>query len=384
MPYSFELTPEQEELKKMARDFARENIAPVAADIDEKDEMPYDLWKKMGREPYRFTGIFIPKEYDGKPRGITGTCIINEELAGVGKSPIAVMLIEAVGLGTGPVMMAGSEAQKKKLLSPIARGEEVCSFGLTEPGAGSDTANIETRAEKVKGGYILNGRKRYASFTSIASYTAVFAKTDPAKGSRGISVFVVDRGTPGIKVVEKVPCIGMRGHQDEEVLLENCFVPETNRLGEEGKGIHYGLATLDDTRTTLCAGYVGLARAAYEEAVSYAKSRHTFGKPLLEYQAISFPLAEVAIEIEAARFLIFRAAWMADRGVKHTVETAMAKSFASSLLLKSTNLAVEVHGGFGCTQRFPVERMFRDGRIWVFAQGAPNIQKLIVSRDVFK
>ncbi len=384
MPYSFELTAEQEELKKLAHDFARREIAPVAAEIDARDEMPYDLWRKMGKEPYRFTGIFIPKEYDGKPRGITGTCIINEELAGAGKSPIAVMLIEAVGLGTGPVIRAGSEAQRKKLLSPIARGEEVASFGLTEPGAGSDTANLETRAEKVKGGYILNGRKRYASFTSIASYTVIFAKTDLSKGSRGISAFIVERGTPGIKVVEKVPCMGMRGHQDEEVLLENCFVPEANRLGDEGKGIHLGLATLDDTRTTLCSGFVGLARAAYEEAVSYAKTRHTFGKPLSEYQAISFPLAEVAIEIEAARLLIFKAAWMADKGIKHTVETSMAKSFSSALLLKATNLAVEVHGGFGCTQRFSVERMFRDGRIWVFAQGAPNIQKLIVSREVFK
>lgn len=384
MSLSFDLTPEQEKIQKMARDFARREIAPKAAEIDEKDEMPYDLWRRMGQEPYRFTGFFIPREYEGSPRSITDICIINEELAGAGKSPIAVMLVEATGLGIGPVLIAGSESLKKKLLPPISRGEEMASFGLTEPGAGSDTANIETRAERVKGGYLLNGRKRYASFSSIAIYTVIFAKTDPTKGARGISAFVVERGTPGIKVIERVPCLGMRGHQDEEVLLENCFVPEENRLGEEGKGIHYGLATLDNTRTTLCSGYLGLARAAFEEAVSYAKSRYTFGKPLSEYQAISFPLAEVAIEIEAARHLIFKAAWLADRNVKHTAETSMAKTFASSILLKATNLAVEVHGGFGCTKRFDVERMFRDGRIWVFAQGAPNIQKLIVTREVFK
>ena len=185
-------------------------------------------------------------------------------------------------------------------------------------------------------------------------------------------------------MIDKVPCIGMRGHQDEEVLFENCQVPAENLLGEEGQGLHYALATLDETRTTLVGGFIGLARAALETAVNFAKVRSTFGRPIAEYQAIRFPLADLSVGIDAARLLMLKAAWLGDQGQRHTAETAAAKVWASEVLIRATNLAVEVHGGFGGTKRFPVERFLRDGRIWVFAQGAPNIMKLIVARDLFR
>lgn len=386
MSISFDLTAEQEALREQAREFAKREILPVAAEIDERDDSSVVLpvWHKMAQPPYHYSGLFIPKEYGGSPRSVLDICIIIEELAAVGQSGVCAALIEMAGLGTTALITGGSEEQKRKYLPPVVRGEGLSCFALTEPGAGSDPAAIETRAERVGEEYVLNGRKRYASFAHVAEYIVVFAKTDPSKGARGISAFVVPRGTPGFNIVEKVPCIGMRGHQDEEVVLENCRLPKECLIGEEGKGLRHALATLDETRTTLACGFVGLARAALEEAVKFAKARKTFGQPIAGYQAIGLPLADLYCEIEAARLLAHKAAWLADKGLRHTTETAAAKAFASQLLIKATNLAVEVHGGFGCTKRFPVERMLRDGRIWVFAQGAPNIMRLIVARELFK
>lgn len=386
MGISFELTEEQERVRAEASDFARREIAPMVPEIDETDDpkLLLELWRKMAREPYRYTGMFIPEEYGGKPRKILDICLIMEEITAISRGAIAGALIEACGIGTTPVVSAGSEEQKRKYLPPIARGEGISCFALTEPGIGSDAQALSTRAVLEGDYYILNGRKRYASFAHVADFTVVFAKTDPEKGARGISAFIVPKGTPGFIVKERVPCIGMRGHQDEEVSIENVRLPKDNLIGREGEGLIYALSTLDKTRTTLTAGYIGLARAALEDAVKFAKARKAFGKTISEFQAISFPLTEIWIGIEAARLLVWRAAWLSDKGVRHTVETAQAKALASEILIRATNMAVETHGGFGCTKRFPVERMLRDARIWVFAQGAPNIQKLIAMRELFK
>lgn len=386
MGMSSELAPEQEKLREEAREFAQKIIAPIVSEIDEKDDTSLVLyiWKKMAEPPYRYTGMFIPKEYGGYPRSVLEGCIVAEEVAFGSKAAIGTALIEASGLGTTALTIGGNEEQKRKYLPPVARGEGVPCFALTEPGAGSDAAAIGSTAERVGDEYILRGRKRYASFAHICEFAVVFAKTDPEKGPRGISAFLVPKGTPGFIVVEKIPCIGMRGHQDEEVELRGLRIPKENLIGEEGRGLRYGLATLDKTRTNLSAGFVGLARAAFEEACKFAKGRKTFGKRIYEYQAVGFPLADLWTEIEAARLLVYKAAGLADRGMPHTGETASAKAFASQVLIKATNLAVEVHGGFGGTKRFPVERMLRDGRIWVFAQGAPNILRLIVWRHLFE
>jgi len=387
MSISFDLTVEQEEIKKQAYEFACKEIAPLAAEIDEKDDsvLVLSIRDKMAQPPYRYTGIWIPKEYQGNPRNLLENCIITEELAAGGLSGIGVFIIELLGVGiVMPLLIGGNEEQKRKYLPLIARGEAFGSFGVTEPGIGSDAAALRTRAVLQNNEYVLNGRKRYESLAHVADFNVIFAKTDPEKGARGISAFIVPKGTPGFRVVERVPCIGLRGHQDEEVELKDCRIPKGNLIGEEGKGLKYALSTLDRTRTSLTGGFIGLARAALEEAVKFARARKAFGQPIADFQAISFPLTEIAIGIEAARLLNYKAAWLSDKGERHTVETATAKAFASELLLKATNVAVDVHGGFGGTKRFPIERILRDARIWVFAQGAPNIMKLIVMRDLFK
>jgi alkylation response protein AidB-like acyl-CoA dehydrogenase len=328
--------------------------------------------------------MYIPEDYDGAPRPVLDICIIAEEVTAASGLALAGMLMEAPGLAPTAVLTGGSHEQKKKYVAPVARGEAFGAFGLTEPGAGSDAAAIETIAELRGDKYVLNGRKRYMSFASVVDWSVVMAKTDPAKGARGISAFIIEKGTPGFLVIDKIPTLGCKGHQDEEVLLQNCEIPREQLLGEEGKGLRYALTSLDETRTTLAAGFLGLARAAFEEAVKYARTRYVFGQPIAQYQLVGIALGDLATEIEAARFLIYRAAWLADKKVRHTAETAAAKAFTSQVLLKATNLAVEVHGGFGCTKRHPVERMFRDGRTWVFAQGAPYVQRLIVTRNLFK
>ena len=387
MSISFELTIEQEETKRQAYEFACQEIAPLAAEIDEKDDsaLVLSIHKKMAQPPYRYTGIWIPEEYQGNPRSLLENCIITEELAAGGLSGIGVVIVEVLGVGlVMPILIGGSEEQKSKYLPLIARGEAFGSFGLTEPGIGSDAAALRTRAVLQNNEYVLNGRKRYQSFAHVADFNVIFAKTDPEKGAKGVSAFIVPKGTPGFNVIEKVPCMGLRGHQDEEVELRDCRIPKENLIGEEGKGLRYALGTLDKTRTSLTGGFIGLARAALEEAVKFARARKVFGQPISEFQGIGFPLTEVAIGIEAARLLTYKAAWLSDKGERHTAETAAAKAFTSELLLKATNVAMDVHGGFGGTKRFPIERILRDARIWVFAQGAPNIMKIIVMRDLFK
>jgi len=270
------------------------------------------------------------------------------------------------------------EKGKKKFLPAIIRGEGTGTFALTEPNTGSDPSSLTTTAELVGDQWVLNGRKRYASLASESLYTIVIARTKV-----GVSAFLVERGTPGFEVIEKIPTLGLKGHQDEEVLLKDCRIPKENLIGEEGKGLRIALEALNETRTSLCAGYIGVARAALEAAVKRAKERKSFGQTLAEHQAIRFPLAEVATDIEAARLLTYQAAWLIDNGQPHRKETSMAKHFAAQTVIKATDLAMKVYGGFGCTKREPVERYMRDARTWIYAQGSPEIMKEIIARSLF-
>lgn len=387
MGFSFEFTKAQEELKKSVREFALKELAPMAAQVDEKDEFPWEVWKTMAAAPRYWISAHIPEEYGGHPKSMIDICIIAEELGRV--MPIASALIEVAGFGVCTLLAAGTEEQKKKWLPRIATGEALGCFSLTEPAAGSDAAAIETKAVLEGDEYVINGRKRYLSFAhetlvNEGSYIILFAKTDFTKGAKGVSAFIIPGDAEGIKIIDRVPCVGIRGHQDEEVLFENCRIPKENLIGEPGSGFKYALTSLDETRTTLSGGFIGLAKTALEESVKYAKERHTFGKPLYENQAISFPLAQIAMDIEAARLLIYKAAWLADKGVRHTIETATAKSYAASVMMRATEAAITTFGGIGGTKRFPIERYARDAMIWQFAQGAPNILKLIVARNLFK
>lgn len=378
----FSESKEQQELREQVKKFAEDVIAPRAQEIDERDEFPQDVWKRMGEEPYRYPGFFIPEEYDGKPRSLPDACIITEEITASGRSPICTALLEVVSLGTQSIIQGGNEEQKKKYIPKVARGESLCAFSLTEPGTGSDASNIQTVAKKEGDEYVINGRKRYTSFAHQSEYIVLFAKTDPEKGARGVSAFIVDKDAPGFEIEERIKCMGLKGHQDEELKLDDCRVPEENLVGEEGKGFYYAMKTLDETRTTLTGGFIGLARAALEESLKYAKKRSSFGSKLGEKQRFFMELAEVESKIEAARLLNFRAGEMSEEGKGHTVETAMAKIRATEAMLEATNLAVEIHGGFGCTKRHPVERFYRDARIWSFAQGTPDVMKIITAREL--
>jgi alkylation response protein AidB-like acyl-CoA dehydrogenase len=376
MTIGFNLSREQEELQKLAKEFAEKELAPVAAEIDETDVFPRELLRKMGSPPYDFLSIPIPKQYGGKGLGVLATCLVNEVLAAV--CATSVVLMEMSHLA--PTFLAhASEEDRDRYLPKIARGEGVGAFAQTEPGAGSDPKSLNTKAVLDGDEWVINGRKRYVSFGHEAIHLVVMART-----VKGVSAFLVDGKTKGINIVERVSCIGLRGHQDEEIEFRNCRIPKQRLLGIEGKGLHISLGTLTETRTTLCAGFVGLATGALNAAIKYAKVRESFGKPIAEHQAIRFSLSEMATGIEAARLLTYKAAWLIDNGQTSRKATSMAKVLASDVVLKATNLGVHVHGGFGCTKRFPVERFFRDARIWVFAQGSPEIQKEIVAREILK
>ena len=380
---NYELTEHQERIKSEASEFARTVIAPRAEEIDRtgSSKSVMDVWAAMAKEPYQYTGMHTPVEYGGYPRSLLDQVIIAEELAAVGKSPVCSLLLE--GLELIAITNHGTEEMKRKYIPPTVRGESKGSFALTEPGTGSDAAELRCRAQRVGDEYIINGRKRYVSYAHEASYIYVYAVTDQSKGPRGISAFLVPTDIPGYKVLERYECIGMRGHEDEEVQFNNCRIPKENLIGEEGKGFSYALEVLDEGRTTLSAGFIGLARACLDEAVVFAKGRVTFGKPLFHRQALSFPLAEIAAQIDAVRLLIYNAAWLHERGKRHTIETAKAKTLAAKVMLDAANMAIEVLGGFGCTKRHVVERLYRDARIWSFAQGATQMMKFIITRDLF-
>jgi len=379
----FDLSEHQEQIKAEAAEFAAKYITPRAAEIDKTDESPVDIWQAMSKAPFQYTGMNIPAAYKGQPRSILDQLIIIEEITAVGKSPVSTILLQITGLGTATVVNNASEALKKKYLPVVASGQKMGAYGLTEPGTGSDAAALKCKARRDGDVYVIDGRKRYISFAHESAYIIVFAQTESAGENRGISAFIVPAATPGFRVVERVSCMGLKGHQDEELEFKDCRVPAENLIGEDGKGLSYALRSLDQTRTTLNAGFIGLARACVEESVSYAKARKTFGKELYHRQSLSFPLAEVAAKIDAARLMNFKAGWLHDRGEKHTVETAKAKTLATRVMLEAVDLAVEIHGGFGCTTRHIVERYYRDARIWSFAQGTPEMMDYLISRDLF-
>jgi alkylation response protein AidB-like acyl-CoA dehydrogenase len=379
----FELTEHQEKIKAEAAEFARLVIAPRAEEIDRTDKAPLDVWQAMSQPPLKYTGINIPAEYGGSPRPLTDQVVIIEEITAIGKSPVCTILLQITGLGTLTIVNNAGTALKSRYLPIVAGGDKMGSYGLTEPGTGSDAAGIQCQAQKSGSEYIINGRKRYISFAHLSAYIILFALTQSGAGKNAISAFIFPTDTPGYRVVERVPCLGLRGHQQEDLEFKDCRIPQANLIGEEGKGLSYALRSLDVTRTMLNAGFIGLARACLDEAVKYAGIRKTFGKELFQRQALSFPLAEIAAKIDAARLMNYRAAWLHDRGDRHTVETAKAKLLSTQVMLEAANMAIEVYGGFGCTERNMVERLYRDARIWSFAQGSTQIMDYIISRDLF-
>ncbi len=325
--------------------------------------------------------LHVPAAYGGPELGAFDGILVGEELnracSGIGTS------IGANGLGAGPVIVAGSDAQKARWLSPLSDAPILCAFGLSEPEAGSDVARLKTTAERRGGEYVLNGSKTFITNAGYADWTVVFAKTDPSQGRRGISAFVVPMDSPGVTIEQHLDKMGQRATDTSAFALQDVVVPTANRLGGEGQGFKIAMQTLDLTRPGTAIGAVGVAQAAYELAVDYAKERVTFDVPIAMHQGVNFLIADMATEIEAARLLTWQAAWLIDRGERATLHSSFAKRFAADTAMKVTTDAVQVFGGYGYMREYPVEKLMRDAKLFQIYEGTSQIQRLVIAREIF-
>jgi len=377
----FDLTEEQKMLQAMLHDFAEKEIAPVADRIDRTEEFPADEIRKIA--DLGLFGLTVPQKYGGSGRGLVDLCIAVEELARA-SAAIDNYLRISLSLAIVPVMEYGTEAQKKKYLPPHAGGEKLACYALTEAGAGSDPADMEATATRRKGGYVINGNKLFTSIGDKAEIVVVFATTDKSLRHRGITAFVMDKDTPGLSVGKHEDKMGMHGLSSTELIFQDCFVPEENRLGEEGQGLRIALDALDVSRVTIGAEATGISRAAYEAALSYAKERQQFGQPIANFQAIQWMLSDMATQIDAARLLTLRAAYLHDQGRPFIKEAAMAKVFASEVSNFVTDKALQIHGGYGSTRDYPVERYFRDAKITEIYEGTSEIMRMTIARSIIR
>ncbi|GAB4363097.1 MAG: acyl-CoA dehydrogenase family protein [Deltaproteobacteria bacterium] len=374
----FELTQEQVALQDMARKFAANEIRPIAAEHDRAGTFPAEVMEKafgLGL----MTG-FIPEEYGGLGLSSLDACIIEEEL-GWGCSGIATSMT-ANGLALTPILVGGTDEQKRRFVAPFAEKLQYASFCLTEPGAGSDAGGIKTTAKKDGNGYILNGRKCFITNGSYASQYTVFASTDTSKGHKGLSAFVVPRDFPGVSAGKKEDKMGQRASDTSDVLFEEVRVPEDHRIGKEGEGFKIAMITLDYARPTVAAMAVGVARAAFEHAMQYSKERVQFGVPIAMNQAIHFLLADMAMDIEAARLLTYKGAWLLDQGKRNTKESSFAKAFAADLAMRVTTDAVQIFGGYGYMKEYPVEKLMRDAKLLQIYEGTSQIQRMVIAKEI--
>ena len=376
---SFAVTDELLELRAMAGVFATREIRPKSADYDERSHHPDDLIAKA--HSVGLMNLHVPEEYGGLALSSFDGMLVGEELnwgcSGIGTS------IGANGLGSGPVILAGSEEQKATWLPPLLESPILCSFGLSEPGAGSDVARLQTTAVRRGDEYVLNGSKTFITNAGHAAWTVVFAKTDPAKGSRGMSAFIVPMDTPGVTIEQHLEKMGQRSTDTSAFALTDVVVPAANRIGEEGEGFKIAMKTLDFTRPGTAAGAVGVAQAAYEHAVAYAKERVTFDVPIAMHQGVNFMIADMATEIEAARLLTWQAAWLLDQGERATLHSSFAKRFAADTAMKVTTDAVQVFGGYGYIKEYPVEKLMRDAKLFQIYEGTSQIQRLVIAKEIF-
>ena len=377
----FSLTEEQKALQKMTRDFAQNEMAPVAAEYDESGEFPWPIIRQA--HELGLVNITIPEEYGGMGGSAIEDCIVAEELfagcAGMGAS----MLTN--NLAVMPIILAGTHEQKERFLEPLADEPIMAAFCLTEPGAGSDVANLRTGVTKDGDDYILNGTKMFITNGGVAQLYSVFATLEPGKRNyRAFCAFVVSRDTPGLSVGKKEDKMGQRASDTTEVILENVRLPQENLLGREGEGFKIAMMTLDKSRASIGASAVGIARAAFEAARDYAKERKTFGKPLVAHQAIQFMLADMAIKIETARLMCWKAAWLADNGRPNNLESSIAKCYATDMAMEVTTDAVQILGGYGYSKEYPVEKYMRDAKLMQIYEGANQIQRIVIARNILR
>lgn len=377
----FRLSEEHEMIRKMVRDFAKNEVAPTAAARDEEERFERGIFEQMAE--LGLTGIPWPEEYGGIGSDYLAYCIAVEELSRVCAST-GVTLSAHVSLAGWPLYTFGTEEQKQLYLRPLAEGKKIGAYGLTEPGSGSDAGGMKTTAKRDGDHYILNGSKIFITNGGVADIYIVFALTDPGVKHRGTSAFIVEANTPGFAIGKKEAKLGIRSSPTTEIIFEDCRVPARNLLGEEGQGFKIAMQTLDGGRNGIAAQAVGIAQGALDAAVAYAKERRQFGKPIIEQQGIAFKLADMATQVEAARLLTYQAAWLESAGLPYSKESAMSKLFAGDAAMKVTVEAVQVFGGYGYTKDYPVERFMRDAKITQIYEGTQEIQRLVISRILAK
>ncbi len=368
-------------IRDLTRKIAKEKVLPVRAELDEKSEFPYEAMAAMAQaDLFR---VFIPEEYEGIGGGCMEICIVAEELSRVCAG--VATTYSANALAAQPIVIAGNEEQKQKYLSRIASGKSFAAFALTEPGAGSDAGAIQTTAKETETGFVLNGTKQFITNGEVAEIYTVLASTDPSRGARGLSAFIVEKGTPGFSFGKEENKMGIRASKTTELIFQDCEIPKENLLGRKGAGFLTAMKTFDHTRPGVGAQAVGIAQGALDEAIHYAKEREQFGKPITTFQGIQFMIADMATQIEAARALVYSTARMIDRGVKNTArESAMAKMFASDMAMRVTTDAVQVVGGYGYMRDYPMEKFMRDAKITQIYEGTNQIQRLVVANAVLK
>lgn len=377
----FRLDKDHEMIREMARDFARREIAPRAADLDEKSEFPVINVKKMAE--LGFMGMMVPQEFSGSGLDMLAYVLVLEEISAACASTAVTMSVNN-SLFLGPILKHGSDPLKKKYISDFAQGSKLGAYALSEPGSGSDAAALVTTATLKGNKYILNGTKNFITNGPNADAIIIFATTDKEKKHKGVSAFVVEKNFKGFSVGKIEKKLGIKASSTSSIILDGCEVPVENRLGTEGEGFKIAMVTLDSGRIGIGTQALGIGQAAFEFASKYATEREAFGQPIAKFQLIQNKLADMAMELDAARLLIWRAAWMKDQGLPFTKEAAMAKLFASETATKTTKEAVQVLGGYGYSREYPVERYFRDAKITEIYEGTSEIQRLVIAREVLK
>ena len=377
----FSLTEEQQMFQKMFRDFAAKEVAPLAEETDHEEKPPLELLKKAAMQG--FLGALIPEEYGGVGLDIVSYCMMLEELAKACASTAMTISVHN-GLAAKTILDNGNEEQKGKYLEPMAMGDKIGAFALTEPAAGSDVAALEATAIKDDDKYVLNGNKIWVSNGDIASVFVVFAKTNLEAGAKGISAFIVERGMPGFKVGYREKTLGLRGLTCSTLYFDDCQVPAENLLGQEGAGFKIAMKALDFARLSLSAVCLGGAQAALEVGVRFATEREQFGGPIALKQAIQNFIADTAAEIEALRYLVYHTAWLADQGEPYTQEASIAKLIGSQTAMQAANRMLQVHGGYGYMKEYPIERMYRDFRALEILEGTSEIQRFVIASHILR
>ena len=379
--FTLEFNEDQKVIRDTIKDFAEEQIRPVVMDYDESQEFPMEIMQKLGE--LGFMGILIPEKYGGAELGYTEYALIVEEIAKVDPS-MSLSVAAHNGLCANHINLFGNEEQKQKYLPDLASGKKIGAWALTEPGSGTDSAAMSTTADLEGDYYVLNGTKNFITHGGVGDTAVVMLMTDKSKKRKGISTFIVEKGTEGFSVGKKENKLGMRASETTQLIFENCQVPKKNLLGNEGEGFYQAMNVLEGGRISIAALSVGLAQACLDASLKYSKERKQFNKPIADFQAIQFKLTDMATEIEAARLLTFQAAYLKDKGESGILKAAMAKLFASEIATKAANEAVQIFGGYGFVKDYPVEKLYRDVKLLTIGEGTSEVQRIVIAKQLTK